>query len=328
MPAVLYSPFIHFSLSIIRLLFILPLYPSITHPYKTFVPSEPLTANSPTETRDVNHATTSTSLLIPRDIPFQSSSGLLAPKPQYGTFNGAPSADISRSQSPLQFESGAPPKPNNREINLDPTWSEMGQRIRRLSPYLWPKGNRKLELLAAFCLLLLVVGRFVNFLVPWTLKKLVSVFEHQNRLPRPSPWLLLLGYALLRFLQGSGGINALRDVSSSLLASYCSLTSAPIDRMGSSYAVLRPTYVHDNLSHEQPLTYPFVEMSQMSFDHLLNLSLAFHTRRKTGEILRVLDKGQSINRFVFLFFFSMCMHLKGLTGFHVIGFLRYVIHMD
>lgn len=36
-------------------------------------------------------------------------------------------------------------------------------------------------------------------------------------------------------------------------------------------------------------------MSQLSFDHLLNLSLAFHTRRKTGEILRILDRGAAIN---------------------------------
>jgi ABC-type transport system involved in Fe-S cluster assembly fused permease/ATPase subunit len=37
-------------------------------------------------------------------------------------------------------------------------------------------------------------------------------------------------------------------------------------------------------------------MSQLSFNHLLNLSFAFHTRRKTGEILRVLDRGAAINR--------------------------------
>lgn len=36
-------------------------------------------------------------------------------------------------------------------------------------------------------------------------------------------------------------------------------------------------------------------MSQLSFDHLLNLSFAWHTRRKTGEILRVLDRGAAIN---------------------------------
>ncbi len=37
-------------------------------------------------------------------------------------------------------------------------------------------------------------------------------------------------------------------------------------------------------------------MSQLSFDHLLQLSFAFHARRKTGEILRILDRGAAINR--------------------------------
>lgn len=37
-------------------------------------------------------------------------------------------------------------------------------------------------------------------------------------------------------------------------------------------------------------------MSQLAFDHLLNLSLSFHVRRKTGEVLRILDRGAAINR--------------------------------
>lgn len=37
------------------------------------------------------------------------------------------------------------------------------------------------------------------------------------------------------------------------------------------------------------------EMSQLSFDHLLNLSFSFHMHRKTGELLRVLDRGAAIN---------------------------------
>ena len=43
-----------------------------------------------------------------------------------------------------------------------------------------------------------------------------------------------------------------------------------------------------------PLTLQ-VEMSQLSFVHILNLSFSWHTRRKTGEILRVLDRGAAIN---------------------------------
>lgn len=37
-------------------------------------------------------------------------------------------------------------------------------------------------------------------------------------------------------------------------------------------------------------------MSQLAFDHLLNLSLSWHVRRKTGEVLRILDRGAAINR--------------------------------
>lgn len=37
-------------------------------------------------------------------------------------------------------------------------------------------------------------------------------------------------------------------------------------------------------------------MSQLAFDHLLNLSLYWHVRRKTGEVLRILDRGAAINR--------------------------------
>jgi len=37
------------------------------------------------------------------------------------------------------------------------------------------------------------------------------------------------------------------------------------------------------------------EMAQLSFDHLLKLSFSFHMHRKTGEILRILDRGSAIN---------------------------------
>ncbi len=43
------------------------------------------------------------------------------------------------------------------------------------------------------------------------------------------------------------------------------------------------------------MIYVFQEMSQLSFNHLLSLSFAWHTRRKTGEVLRILDRGAVIN---------------------------------
>ena len=36
-------------------------------------------------------------------------------------------------------------------------------------------------------------------------------------------------------------------------------------------------------------------MALMSFDILLNLSLSYHTRRRTGELLRILSRSEAIN---------------------------------
>jgi ABC-type transport system involved in Fe-S cluster assembly fused permease/ATPase subunit len=36
-------------------------------------------------------------------------------------------------------------------------------------------------------------------------------------------------------------------------------------------------------------------MSALSFDTLLNLSLSYHTKRKTGELLRILSRSDAIN---------------------------------
>lgn len=43
----------------------------------------------------------------------------------------------------------------------------------------------------------------------------------------------------------------------------------------------------------------------MTFNHLLSLSLSFHMRRKTGEVLRILDRGQAINRVFELLLFNI-----------------------
>lgn len=59
------------------------------------------------------------------------------------------------------------------------------------------------------CIFILLVGRVINFVMPLALGGLVSVLEGQSN---RSPWPLLFGYVGLRFLQGSGGLAAIRDV--------------------------------------------------------------------------------------------------------------------
>lgn len=131
-------------------------------------------------------------------------------------------------------------KAPTRELSKyeNPTWSELYRRLKRITPYLWPKDSSWLQFLAVrlflslaytlthiilqfLCILVLIVGRLVMVALPLTLGALLDLFETQywSDPPPPHPrsfWPLLLGYVGLRFLQGSGGLAALRDVSNNL----------------------------------------------------------------------------------------------------------------
>ncbi|KAF8894942.1 hypothetical protein CPB84DRAFT_1816097 [Gymnopilus junonius] len=221
-------------------------------------------------------------------LPPESSTGRLgtvtagnAESSKYGTFRVPrstlqASAPVTRATTPApstgpdtkNFFIKRNPKSDSRpEISFEPSWAEIWRRIRRLTPYLWPKKNASLQLLAVLCIFILLIGRIINLAMPLTLGKLISILEGQSS---QSPWPYIFGYTGLRFLQGSGGLPAIRDC-----------LWAPV------------------------MQYSDREMSQLSFDHLLNLSYAWHTRRKTGEILRVLDRGAAINHTLELVLFSV-----------------------
>lgn len=143
---------------------------------------------------------------------------------------------------------------------------KMMNRVKILFPYLWPRRSKALQAVALCCLALLFVVRAVNLMVPITLGEAT-----EDLAKRRSPWLHLGVYVGLRFLQGSGGIiNVILQSLWIPVAQYA-------DR----------------------------SMSMMSFRHILDLSLSYHTRRKTAEVLRILDRGSAINQFFQMLFFSL-----------------------
>ena len=71
----------------------------------------------------------------------------------------------------------------------------------------------------------MIVGRVVNFLVPLVFAQLVRIFEEGSQV---SPWPYLGAYVGLRFLQASGGLPALRDVSAPSHGSSLMLTGLPL----------------------------------------------------------------------------------------------------
>jgi len=253
---------LHLAFPALRVLLLFPLLASLLSPRVTYTPV-PTTVDPQT----------ASSFLLPPEAGHQQSSGLQAlsaESSKYGTFNPSrasqnfQSAPVTRTATPAPSTAPDGREPKS-EISLEPSWSEIFARIRRLTPYLWPSKSRYLQFLGAICIFILVIGRGINLLLPLTLGKLVKALEGG----RP-PWGLLFGYVGLRYLQGSGGLSAIRDA---LWA--------------------------------QVMQFSDREMSQLAFDHILNLSFAWHTRRKTGEILRVLDRGAAINHTFELILFNI-----------------------
>ncbi|KNZ56230.1 hypothetical protein VP01_2461g1 [Puccinia sorghi] len=189
----------------------------------------------------------------------------------YGTF--APSNGSSAHVLSTKAQMREPPKPTGV--------LKMMNRVKILFPYLWPRRSKALQAVALCCLALLFVVRAVNLMVPITLGEAT-----EDLAKRRSPWLHLGAYVGLRFLQGSGGIiNALK----------CCPVVAAVDY---TPVILQSLWI--------PVAqYADRSMSMMSFRHILDLSLSYHTRRKTAEVLRILDRGSAINQFFQMLFFSL-----------------------
>ncbi|KAL3271020.1 hypothetical protein HHI36_021520 [Cryptolaemus montrouzieri] len=167
--------------------------------------------------------------------------------------------------------------PQNNENRS--TWNNFWRKIRTLSPFLWPKKDFCLQFRVVFCFLLLAGGRVINLYVPIYNKLIVdSMTPHgknqDEALRFRWDWILL--YVLFKFLQGggTGGMGLLNNFRSFLWIRIQQYTTREVE----------------------------VEL----FRHLHSLSLRWHLSRKTGEVLRVMDRGtDSINNLLNYILFSI-----------------------
>lgn len=138
------------------------------------------------------------------------------------------------------------------------TWKNAWYKIKTLAPFLWPEANFMLQLRVIFCFVLLIAGRLINLYVPIYNKRIVdSVTES----PLVFRWDLIVIYVAFKFLQGggTGGMGVLNNLRSFLWIRIQQYSTREIE----------------------------VEL----FRHLHGLSLRWHLERKTGEVLRIMDRG-------------------------------------
>ncbi|XP_049532979.1 ATP-binding cassette sub-family B member 6 [Anopheles darlingi] len=160
-------------------------------------------------------------------------------------------------------------RPNENQSTFRNAWSKM----RTLLPFLWPKKDVILQFRIIFCFVLLFAGRIINLYVPIYNKKIVDSLSVQPSLFR---WDWILLYVGFKFLQGggTGSMGLLNNLRSFLWIRIQQYTTREIE----------------------------VEL----FRHLHSLSLRWHLNRKTGEVLRVMDRGtDSINNLLNYILFSI-----------------------
>ncbi|CAG2057350.1 unnamed protein product [Timema podura] len=183
-------------------------------------------------------------------------------------------------QQPLSLATSPTPSVLSKAVtheretrNQGSTFRNAWAKIKTLAPFLWPKKDCLLQLRVMFCFFLLACGRVVNLYVPIYNKLIVNSLADT---PPKFCWDLILTYVAFKFLQGggTGGMGLLNNLRSFLWIRITQYTTREVE----------------------------VEL----FRHLHSLSLRWHLSRKTGEVLRVMDRGtDSINNLLNYILFSI-----------------------
>ncbi|KAK9880660.1 hypothetical protein WA026_011898 [Henosepilachna vigintioctopunctata] len=157
------------------------------------------------------------------------------------------------------------------------TWYGFLDKIRILWPCLWPRKNSFLQSIIVLSFILLATGRVVNLLVPIFSKLIVNSMSHNEKNISPTfRWDLILYYVFFKYLQagGVGGMGLLNNLRTYLWIKVQQFTTR--------------------------------EIGVKLLSHLHSLPLQWHLNRKTGEILRIMDRGtDSINGLLNVLLFNI-----------------------
>jgi ATP-binding cassette subfamily B (MDR/TAP) protein 6 len=196
----------------------------------------------------------------------------------YGTFDSDQDASTSRDPS---VAPGTPQPPQKKPISKKLgekkaeetqglSWSAFWARIWKLRSHLWPSTSWRLQLYCWLCVALLGAGTLVFAYTPIMLGKFVDALSDiENGRRYESPWGWFAAWIALKAVQGGGFVGFLQR-----------MLWVPVQQ------------------------YADREMQMLLFNHLLNLSLKFHTKRNTGEVLKIIDRGSAINNLLQTMLFS------------------------
>lgn len=151
----------------------------------------------------------------------------------------------SRERSMPAAPSSAPPPPSERSPLAT---------LATLLSWLWPRGNRALQLRLAGAVAALFAAKLATLAVPWFYARLIDGLGAKWGALPVLPWALLAGYGIARL--GSSAFAELRDAL---------------------FAAVQQRTVR--------------LVARTTLAHLLELPLSFHLERRTGALARAIDRG-------------------------------------
>ncbi|WWD16670.1 hypothetical protein CI109_101100 [Kwoniella shandongensis] len=196
---------------------------------------------------------------------------------EYGTFeNGPVDPNKSTSTTPQPTNGANTPAPapatpappqkikmskklgQKKEEKKTLAFKDAWPKFKVLVPKLWPSTSRKLQFYVAMTGFFLVIQRVLNPLGPISLGLVVRALANwRNSI---DVWKALILYLIVRLINGWGIMGLAQQ-----------FFWIPV------------------------VQYTDKEMQMLCFNHLLDLSLSYHTKRNTGEVMRIIDRGSAIN---------------------------------
>ncbi|KAK0661411.1 Heavy metal tolerance protein [Lasiodiplodia hormozganensis] len=129
-------------------------------------------------------------------------------------------------------------------------------------PLIWPYNNRRMQFWLGILLLAIVVERFLTVLIPRQLGIITDALSNADE-NRYFPWKELLVWAALKIVSVSAGFDLLRTMANTRIAAY-------------SYR----------------------QLSSAAFNHVMGLSMDYHSAKSCGEVLKAIEQGADMHNVI------------------------------
>ncbi|KAK2750975.1 hypothetical protein FQN57_000050 [Myotisia sp. PD_48] len=154
----------------------------------------------------------------------------------------------------------------NEEQDIGGVWL-MVKNFKEISPYFWPSGRIKLQLLYVGVAICLLLQRAVNVIIPLQIGLITNALATSKG---AVPWKPIFVYISLRLLESSGGLPAIRR-----------FLWMPLE------------------------DYSYHKIGTALFNHVMSLSSDFHDTKHSGKLWQRIRRGQFIKDTVNGFFFQI-----------------------